>query len=142
MRALDEEVASSVHTNCLGELVEGDDVAAALPHPFAADRHKLVDQHFDGVGIQTKAGRAGLETLDIAMMIGAEHIDCSCGTTLELEIDVGEVGRKVGRLAICFQQHAILVIAERGGAEPGGVVLLEDVSFAAGAVDRCRHGTA
>ena len=92
-------------------------------------------------GVVAQALRTGLEALNVAVVVGAQHVDRVGGTALELEVDVGEVRSEVGVLAVGLEQHAILVVTEVGGAEPGRAVLLEDAALGAGAVDRGDDGS-
>ncbi len=52
------------------------------------------------------------------MMIGAQHVDETREPPLALLQMIGDIGREVGLLAVLAHHHAILLVAELGGAEP------------------------
>ena len=103
VRALDQEVAGGVDTNRVRQLGQRDDVAPALAHALARDRDQLVDQALDVLRVVAETLCAGLEALDVAMVICAQHVDSVGRTALELEVHVREVGGKIGVLAIGLQ---------------------------------------
>ena len=55
---------------------------------------------------------------DVAVVIGAEHVDQAVEAALELVPVIGDVGGQVGRFAVGADQHAILVVAEGCRAQP------------------------
>ena len=65
---------------------------------------------------------------DIAVMVGPEEVDDVVGLAELLEVVEADVHREVGELAVRLPQHAVLVVAERGGAEPERAVLLVGVA--------------
>ena len=82
------------------------------------------------------------QAADIAVVVGAEHDDVCVEAALALVEVVAEVARDVGGLAVGADDDAVAVVAELGGAQPDGAVLLEDVAQLAealdGALDRAR----
>jgi hypothetical protein len=81
--------------------------------------------------IQPEALGRGLEPRDVAVVVGAEHVDRAFEAALELAQQVTQVGGEVRGDAVLAHHHAILVVAEGGGAEPGGAILLEQVAVGA-----------
>ena len=67
------------------------------------------------------------------MVVLAPHVDQFVEATAELLDDIADVGSEVGGCAVGAVDHAILVIAELGRAEPRRIVLLVHVAgFAQG----------
>jgi len=64
------------------------------------------------------SGKAGAHPRDVAVMIGAKHIDEPREAALALGEMVGDVGGEVGLVAVLTHHHPILLIAEGGGPEP------------------------
>ena len=127
-----KRVAGGVDTDRLDEVVECDDGACPLAHPHGlavTDQvDHLADQHFDGVRIVAERSGGGLEPGNVAVMVGAEHVDAEVETTLPLVEVVGEIGGDVGRLAVALDHDAVLVVTKLGGAQPCCAVLLVDVA--------------
>ena len=94
-------VAGGVHADGLDEVVEGDDRAGPLAHPHrlaVADQvDHLTDQYLDGVGIVAECGRGGLEPGDVAVVVGAEHVDTQIEAALALVQVVREIRRRCRR---------------------------------------------
>src|SRR2546423_11896757 len=51
-------------------------------------------------------------------MSGAQHVDETREAALALLQVIGDIGGEVGLLAVLAHHHAILLVAELGGAEP------------------------
>ena len=124
-----QRVAGCVGTDLLQELVEGHHGALALGHAHrlavAQQVDQLAEKHLELRGIpQGRAG--GLDALDVAVVVCAPDVD-DVVHALELVPVVGDVGGKVGVLAVGLDEDAVLVVAEVGGAEPqsAGLVLVE-----------------
>ena len=134
-RRADQRVAGGVDPDGLDEVVEGDDGAGPLAHPHrlaVADQvDHLADQHLDGVGVVAECGGGGLEPGDVAVVVGAEHVDAQVESALALVQVVGEVAGDVGGLAVALDDDAVLVVTEFGGAQPGCAVLLVDAAVVA-----------
>ena len=79
-------------------------------------------------GSSPSAGRGGLEPGDVAVVVGAEHVDAEIEAALPLVEVVGDVAGDVGGLTVALDDDAVLVVAEVGGAQPGCAVLLVDVA--------------
>ncbi len=62
------------------------------------------------------------------MVVGAPDVDELVETAAELLADIADVRGEVRGIAVGAIDHTVLVITEGGGAEPRGVVLLEDVA--------------
>ena len=80
------DVPGGVDADGLDEVVEGDDGAGPLAHPHrlaVADQvDHLADQHLDGVGVVAERGGGGLEPGDVAVVVGAEHVDAQVEAAL------------------------------------------------------------
>ena len=73
------------------------------------------------------AGRAegddrGAHPVDVAVVVGAEHVDQQVEAALELVAVVGDVGGEVGRRAVGADQDPVLVVAELRGPQPDGAL--------------------
>ena len=93
----------------------------AAPH----ERHQLPEDDLELVRRVAERLHAGLQPGDVAVVVGAPDVDEELVAPVELVAVVGEVGEQVGRLAVGLHQHAVLVVAEVGGAQPGGAVRVE-----------------
>ena len=67
----------------------GDAVADEVDH--------LPDQHLDGVRVVAERGGGGLEPADVAVVVGAEHVDAQVEAAGALVLEVGDVAGDVGR---------------------------------------------
>ena len=67
-----------------------------------------------------------LQPGDVAVVVGAPDVDEQLVAAGELVPVVGDVREQVGGLAVGLHDDAVLVVAEVGGAQPHGAVLLED----------------
>ncbi len=92
-----------------------DEVAAPLGHRRARaaldDVDELEHRDLEPVGVGADGGDRGLQPRDVAVVVGAEHVDQAVEAALELVPVVGDVGREVGRLAGRALEHAVLVVA-------------------------------
>ena len=95
-RGADQRIPGGVDADGLDEVVERDDGAGALAHPdrlTVADQvDHLPDQHLDGVGVVAERGGDGLEPGDVAVVVGAEHVDAQVESALAL-VQVSRRGR-------------------------------------------------
>ena len=110
-----------------------DELAAALRHlrPLAAldDVDELHDQRLEArPGRRRAPASAARIRADVAVVVGAEHVDQAVEAALELVAVVGDVGGEVGRLAVGADQDPVLVVAELGRAQPGRALALVDVA--------------
>ena len=60
----------------------------------------------------------GAHPRHVAVMIGAEHVDEALEAALALGEVIGDVGGEIGLLPVLAHHHAVLLVAELGGAEP------------------------
>ena len=140
-RTAHEGVARRIHTDDVDEVLEGDDRAGALRHPhWFAVLHEvdlLADQDLE-IDVRDIAERRGHrhQSLDVAVMVGAEQDQVAFESALSLVQVVGEVAGDVGALAVFLDDDAVFVVAEVGCAQPGRPVRLEDVAQFAQTVDR------
>ena len=79
-------------------------------------------------GILAESGGDGLEPGDVAVVVGAEHVDAQVESALALVEVVGDIGGHVGGLAVALDDDAVLVVAKVGGAQPDCAVLLVDAA--------------
>ena len=70
------------------------------------------------VGIVAERREGGLESRDVAVVVGAERQQLSLPSSVELVRHVGDVGGEVGRLAARAHEHPVLVVAECRRAQP------------------------
>ena len=123
-----EKVAGRVHSRLLEQVAERDEVTGALrePHFLTAAHHA---HQLQQVGVKEIGGIAqrlhrGAHAGDIAVMIGAPHVDGGAEAALVLVAMIRDVGEKVRVRAVALHQHAILVVPELGSAQPARAVLL------------------
>ena len=64
------------------------------------------------LGVGAERRDRGAQPGDVAVVVGAEHVDQPAEAALELVPVVGDVGGEVGRLAVGADQHPVLVVAE------------------------------
>ena len=125
--------------------VEGDGVAGPLAH---LDRLVAVHQgdhlaelDLEAAGVDAEGLDPGHQAGHLAMVVGAEHVDHPVESAdQELVAVIGEVAGQVGGVAVGLAQHPVAGVAQLGGPEPGGAVLLEDQALVGqqgdGLVDR------
>ena len=111
--------------------VEGDGVAGPLPH-----LHRLVPVHqgdhlaeldLEATRVHAEGLDAGPQAGHLAVVVGTEDVDDPVEPAdQELVAVVGEVTGQIGGVAVGLAQHPVAGVAELGGPEPGGAVLLED----------------
>src|SRR4029079_14368377 len=58
-----------------------------------------------------------LHALDVAAVVGAEHVDHVEEAAIDLVLVIGDVGREIGIAAVRLDQRTIDVVAIGGGAE-------------------------
>ena len=139
-----QRVTGRIHANGLNQIVDGDDVASALRHAYGLAVLHHIDQLADEnlhvhARLVAEGGAHGHHTTDIAMMVGAEHVNRHVGrihSAVTLVPVVGDVGSEVGEVTVRLDDDAVLVIAMLGGFKPGGSILLEDVAATAQLLNR------
>lgn len=135
-----QRVAQSIGPQPGDQVGQLDDVSGALGELGSLDAHQLADEDLDvAVGVVPGTGGDGLEPDHVAMVVRPEQVDLLLEAALPLREVVGGVGGEVGRLTVGLEQHAILVIAEVGGAQPDGAVAVLDMALAAQRLHRCGH---
>ena len=128
-RVADQRVAQRVDADEVDQLAQRDHGAGALGElqllAVLHDLDELADEHLELLaGGVADAGGHRREPADVAVVVGAEQVDARVEAPLALVDVVGGVGREVGELAVGADEHPVLVVAEVGGAHPGGAVLL------------------
>ncbi len=103
----------------------------------AHEAHPGHHEHLDGVLVEAHGLGRVADACHGPVVVGAPDVDELVEAAAELLADVADVRGEVGRLAARAEDDAVLVVAERGRAEPGGAVLLVDVAACAERV----HGT-
>ena len=145
--AAHQGVAGRIDADGIHEVFERDDGAGALRHAHRLAVLQQVDLLADqdlevDVGHVAERRRHRHQALHVAVVVGAEQDDVALEAALALVEVVGEVAGDVGGLAVLLDDHAVFVVAELGGAQPGRAVGLEDVAERAqtvdGAFDRTR----
>ena len=120
--AREHEVARCVDADFGEELVERDELAAALGHRSARtafdDVHELQHRDLEPLGVHAQGRDVGLHPRDVAVVVRAERDDHQVEAALELVLGVGDVGREVRRLAGRALEDAVLVVAELGRTQP------------------------
>ena len=87
-------------------------------------------------GSKSSAASAARIRRDVAVVVGAEHVDQPLVPALDLVEVVGDVGGEVGRLAVGADQDPVLVVAELGRPQPHRALALVDVTVAAQRLER------
>ena len=109
----DERVTSGVGADLVNKLLQGHHGALALGHTdglaVAQQVDELAQQDLKLAGIAKSVADAA-DALDVAVVIGAPDVD-DVVDALELVPVIGNVGGKVGVLAVGLNQDAILVVA-------------------------------
>ena len=127
-----EEPAGGVGAHRVEQVVERDEGARALRHrDLDAVDHEADpadQQHL--VVVRVVAHRLGrvLVPGHRPVVVHAPDVDEVVEAAAELLGDVADVGGEVRRPAVGAVDHAVLVVAEGGGAEPGRAVLLVDLA--------------
>jgi hypothetical protein len=129
-----QRVPRRVHADHLDHVVQRDDVPGPLGEldllAVLHHLHELADQDLD-VLVRVVAGARGhrLEPADVAVVVGAEHVDARRETAVALVEVVRAVCGEVGAFSVGADDDPVLVIAEVGGPQPDRPVLLEDVAL-------------
>src|SRR5579884_1558003 len=123
--AVHEVPARGVDADLVHEVVEEHDVAAALRHlrlhAAAPEVDELVEDHLDAGGVVAEHPGDHLVPAADAVVVGAEHVDGAVEAALHLVAQVRDVRRLVRRQSPALgraDQHAVLVVAELGRADP------------------------
>ena len=139
----DEREARGVGTHLVEQLAQRHHRALALAHldglAVAQQVHELAEQHLE-LALVAKCVGGGAHAGDVAVVVGAPHVDDVVDALVLVPV-VGHVGGEVGVLAVLLHEHAVLVVAEVGGAEPQGPVLLVEVALLAQAREGAVDGT-
>lgn len=84
-------------------------------------------------------GQHGLAAGDVAVVVGAPDVDEVVEAALHLVVVVRHVAHEVRHLAVGLDEHAILLVVERAGPEPGGAVLDVDVALLVHGLEAAVH---
>ncbi|MNC84464.1 hypothetical protein D3C83_00200 [compost metagenome] len=101
----------------------GDLLAAAVEHGELHQR--------DGELLRMEAQRCerALDARYVAVMIGPPHVDHELEAVLEFVLVVGDVRGEISVLPVLALDHAVLLVAEAGRAEPAGAAFRENAAF-------------
>ena len=93
------------------------------------EAHELVDQDVELVRTEPQRLDTRLRPRDVAVMVRTPDVDDLREAALELVAMVGQVrGDGKSALAIAANEQAVLVVAERGRAQPDRALSVVDVS--------------
>ena len=134
-RRADQAVARGIHADRLDQVVERDHGAGPLAHPDRlAVTHQvdhLPDQHLDGGRVVAERGGRRLEPGDVAVVVGAEHVDAQVETALPLVQVIGDITGDIGRVPVALDHDAVLVVTKSAGTQPACAILLVNVAVLA-----------
>ena len=138
-----EREARDVGVDLVEDVGERDHVAGALRDADLLARlhqlHQLTEQHLGlALGVAERL-HAGLERLHLSVVVGAPDVDEVLPPALELVAVVRDVVAQVGGGTVGLHQHAVALVAEVGGAQPGGAVVLEHDAARAEVVEHALH---
>ena len=88
---------------------------------------ELVDEHLERLARVAEHLGERLEPRDVAVVVGAEHVDEAVEAARVLPADVGGVGGEVRRRAVRAHEHAVLLVAVRARPRPERAVVLVGV---------------
>ncbi len=92
----------------------------------------MPDQHLDiALRVIASTRGDGLQSIDVPVVVGPQHIDLSCEATVLLVEVVRRIRGEVCRLPRRAQQHPVLVVTEIGRAQPHSPIGVEDVALLA-----------
>ena len=121
------EEAAGVVADLVAQLAQGDELAGAGGHrrllAVAVEHRELHQRHVELLGRQAQRLQGALHAGDVAVVVGAPDVDDAVEAALVLVGVVGDVGGEVGEQAVLTLDHAVLLVAEGGRAEPLGAVL-------------------
>ena len=92
-----------------------------MPHQL----HQLAEQHLGLAGGEAEGLHPRLQRLHLAVVVGAPDVDEVLPPALELVAVVRDVVAEIGGGAVGLHQHAVTLVAEVGGPQPGGATLVE-----------------
>ena len=96
----------------------------------------------NALGIASERLPGSSDPRHVAVVVGPEHVDHQVVAPLELVLVVGDVGREIGQLAVGAGEHAVLVVAEGGRAQPHSALVRVDVPLLLEPPEHPGHGSA
>ena len=136
------KVARGIHAHFIVELLQRHEISAAFTHAhgFTASeqRHQLNERYAQRIRIVTQGTQGRLHPRNVTVMIRAPHIDDAIEAALQLLVMVGDVGGEVSVEPVLSLHDTILIVAEDGGAKPGGAVILVQMTVRAQFVQSAR----
>ena len=137
------EETRRIGADFLAQFAQGDEAAGTRRHlhTHAATEQdgELHQLDLDAAGVEPQPLRRRLQTGDVTMVIGTEDVQGALETAFELRQQIAEVGGEIGGDAVLAHDHAILVVAEIGGAEPGGAAVVVQMAAFAQSGDGALH---
>ncbi len=130
-RAHQTEDPGGVGADVGDQRVEGDGVAGPLAHLDRLvpvhQRDHLAQLDLEAAGIDPQGLDPGHQAGHLAVVVGAEDVDDPVeAPDQELVAVVGQVAGQVGGVPVGLAEDPVAGVAQLGGPEPGGAVLLED----------------
>ncbi len=93
--------------------------------------HELPDDQLEALGVVRRQRRERrLHARHVAVVVGAPDVDQVVEAAVHLVAVVGDVGQEVGGRAGLADEHAVLVVAVVGGAQPHGAVGVVELAVA------------
>ena len=118
------EKTRGVSADFLAQLAQGDKLSAACGHRHfgttPVQHGKLDQQYAEIIRIQPQRRHRCLDPLDVAVVVGTPDIDDVREPALDLVSVVGDVGRKIGVVAVSAKHYAVFFISKLGTAKPPG----------------------
>src|ERR1700733_6055758 len=134
MAAHEIEEAAGVVANLLAGLGEGDELRFTLAHrdllAAAKQAHELNEVHLEAIAGLAHRDESGAYPRNVTMVVRTEHVDEPGKSQLALFEVIGDVRGEVGLLTVFAYDHAVLLVAELRGPEPGGSLLLVEAPLA------------
>ena len=135
-----ERPAGGVDADLREQLVERHELAGPLRHrdldALGDEPDPGVEQDLDRVAVVAHRLGGVPQPGHRPVVVGAPDVDQVVEAAAELLGHVADVGREVGRRAVRADHDPVLVVAERGRAEPQRAVLLVEVAGRPQALDR------
>ena len=132
VRSLEHEEPGRVDADLVEQVVEHDEVAAALGHRgylAALDEvDELQQRELDRVGIAPERLHRRLHRAHVGRVVGPDRYELELEPALALVVHVGDVRSEVGGLAVGADDHPVLVVAEARRPQPHRALGVVDVA--------------
>ena len=115
-----EEEPASVHTDLIGQLFQGHQVAGPFGEPHSLESHHLGYEHGQAVSVDAQRFDRRFHPRDVALVVCSPDVHHGVKAPFdELAVVIGDVRGEVGWLAVRPDHNVVFVVAEHGGVEPG-----------------------